>query len=73
MNNNKVQWQRKDDGVELYVFECDNNGRGRWKPYTQSRLFTPDIKMEGASRGLQTFRKCLSAGYTVLDLKGNEI
>ena len=70
---NKVQWQRTETGIELYVFEPNDKGVGAWKLYTNSKYFAPDLKMEGASRGLETFRKCLAAGYTLLDVEGNEV
>lgn len=60
---NKLQWRRnfKHRGVELFVFEDSE-----WKPYTASKLFTPDLTIPGASRGFPTFQTCLKAGYEVL-------
>jgi hypothetical protein len=71
---NKVQWRRvKEGGLELFVFEPDDKGVGMWKLYTNSKCYAPDIKLKGASRGLETLRKCLKNGYILLDVEGNEV
>ena len=71
---NKVQWRRVEGGgLELFVFEPNDRGVGTWKLYTHSRCYAPDLKMQGASRGLETFRQCLKNGYVVLDVEGNEV
>lgn len=72
--NNKMQWRRVEGGgLELFVFEPNERGVGNWKLYTNSKCFAPDIKMQGASRGLETFRKCLKNNYLLLDVEGNEV
>lgn len=74
MTKNKVQWQRVEaGGLELFVFEPNDKGVGSWKLYTRSKCFVPDVQMQGYSRGLETFRKCLKNGYVLLDVDGNEV
>lgn len=71
---NKVQWQRAEDGnLKLFVFEPNEKGVGSWKLYTHSKCFTPDIKMKGASKGLETFRTCLKNGYILLNVEGEVV
>lgn len=71
---NKVQWKRSDKGgLELYVFEPNKEGLGSWKYYTNSKCFVSDLTIPGASRGLETMRNCLSKGYILLDVNGNEV
>lgn len=69
----KMQWKRVDGGLELFVFEPNERGVGSWKLYTNSKCFIPDSTMKGASRGLETFRKCLKNGYVLLDVHGQEV
>jgi hypothetical protein len=63
MVSNSVQWQRQENGkLELFVYESDQ----RWKLYTQSKNFVPDSLVPGASRGFETFRKCIKEGYKII-------
>jgi hypothetical protein len=61
METNKVQWQRKDTGLELFVYE-DNS----WKLYSNSKIFIPDSFIKGASRGFPTFQKAIKEGYEII-------
>lgn len=71
---NKMQWRRVEGGgLELFVFEPNEKGVGSWKLYTNSKCFAPDLQMPRASRGLETFRKCLANNYILLDVEGNEV
>lgn len=65
---NKIQWRRKEKGLELYVEED-----GKWKHYSASRIKQPDLGEIGASRGFTTMQAALKAGYQYLDVNGNPV
>lgn len=60
---NKVRWQRQENGTAIpYVFECTNN-HWCWKPYTSSKVYTPD--KGNFSKGYLTFLNALKLNYIV--------
>lgn len=71
---NLLRWTRGSDGhLFLQVLE-DTEDMTKWKSYTLSKFYEPDISIKGLriSKGFRTAQNCLKEGYRYIPTKENE-